>query len=226
MATQKCITTTTSSRPMWTMTTVTRRTSTSTTCARSEHACTLFSVLCHNHLSHPHWLKSSLESFTFISIPSMMSVSLWVARLLLLRLLPFLPLHALQRLWLRDQQPAQLRQRDLRHLRRYLPQHRFSIKNLALQMEQGNLWNRAQAHTVEEFVPAQHRDTASSNANKFNLTTDEENIDFNIPGVPNSTVKRSHGASVRDLIQKIENHSNRHALQRDLQQSQSFNPFS
>ena len=28
------------------------------------------------------------------------------------------------------------------------------------------------------------------------------------------------------LIQKIENHPNRHALQRDLQQSQSFNPFS
>ena len=74
------------------------------------------------------------------------------------------------------------------------------IKNLALQieqgnlwnclktfascmltMEQGNLWNRAQAHTVKEFVPAEHRDIASSNANsKFNLATDEENIDFNI----------------------------------------------
>ena len=42
--------------------TVTRRTPTST-CAicRTEHACTLFSVLCHNHLSHPHWLKSSLS---------------------------------------------------------------------------------------------------------------------------------------------------------------------
>ena len=41
----------------------------------------------------------------------------------------------------------------------------------------------ASTHTVEEFVPAEHRDTASSNANnKFNLATDEENIDFNIPG--------------------------------------------
>ena len=39
-------------------------------------------------------------------------------------------------------------------------------------------------------------------------------------------MKQLHGASVRDLIQKIENHPNRHALQRDLQQSQSFNPFS
>ena len=47
----------------------------------------------------------------------------------------------------------------------------------------------ASTHTVEEFVPAEHRDTASSNANKFNLATDAENIDFNIPGVPNSMVK-------------------------------------
>ena len=39
-------------------------------------------------------------------------------------------------------------------------------------------------------------------------------------------MKQLHSASVRELIQKIENHPNRHALQRDLQQSQSFNPFS
>ena len=47
----------------------------------------------------------------------------------------------------------------------------------------------ASTHTVEEFGSAEHRDTASSNANKFNLAIDEENIDFNIPGVPNSMVK-------------------------------------
>ena len=40
----------------------------------------------------------------------------------------------------------------------------------------------ASTHTVEEFVPAEHRDTASSNANnKFNLATDEENIDLQHP---------------------------------------------
>ena len=54
----------------------------------------------------------------------------------------------------------------------------------------------------------------------------EEDIDFKIPGLPHSTVKQLQSASVRELIQKIENHPNRHALQRDLQQSQSFNPFS
>ena len=54
----------------------------------------------------------------------------------------------------------------------------------------------------------------------------EEDMDFNIPGLPHSTVKQLHSASVRELIQKIENHPNRHAFQRDLRQSQSFNPFS
>ena len=46
---------------------------------------------------------------------------------------------------------------------------------------------------MEEFVLAEHRDIASSNANnEFNRATDEENIAFNIPGVPHSAVKRSH----------------------------------
>ena len=85
----------------------------------------------------------------------------------------------------------------------------------------------ASTHTVKEFVPAEHRDIASSNAdNEFNRATDEENIDFNIPGVPNSTVKRSHGVNVHNLIQKIENHPQRQALQSDLQQHRAFNPFS
>ena len=64
--------------------------------------------------------------------------------------------------------------------------------------------NSSSAHTVKE----QH--------------APEVHIDFNIPGLPHSIVKQLHGASVRELIQKIENHQNRHALQRDLQQSQSF----
>ena len=85
----------------------------------------------------------------------------------------------------------------------------------------------ASTHTVEEFVPAEHRDTASSNVNnKFNLATDEENIDFNIPEVPNSMVKRSYGVNVHNLTQKIENHPQRQALQSDLQQHRAFNPFS
>ena len=52
--------------------------------------------------------------------------------------------------------------------------------------------NSSSTHIVkEQFVPEEHRDIASFNAdNEFNRAIDEENIDFNIPGVPNSTVKR------------------------------------
>ena len=79
----------------------------------------------------------------------------------------------------------------------------------------------------EQFVPEENRDIASFNAdNEFNRAIDEENIDFNIPGVPNSTVKRSHGVNVQNLIQKIENHPQRQALRSDLQQHRQFNPFS
>ena len=79
----------------------------------------------------------------------------------------------------------------------------------------------------EQFVPEENRDIASKNADKeFNRAIDEENIDFNIPGVPNSTVKRSHGVNVQNLIQKIENHPQRQALQSDLQQHRQFDPFS
>ena len=53
-----------------------------------------------------------------------------------------------------------------------------------------------------------------------------EDMDFRIPGLPHSVVKHAQSTSVRQLIQKIENHPDRHALQKDLQQNQSFNPFS
>ena len=82
-----------------------------------------------------------------------------------------------------------------------------------LTMKQGNLLSKtAEVHTVkEQFVPEENRDIASFNTdNEFNRAMDEENIDFNIPGVPHSAVKRSHGVNVRDLIQMIENNLQRH----------------
>ena len=54
----------------------------------------------------------------------------------------------------------------------------------------------------------------------------EVNMDFRIPGLPHSVVKHSQSTSVRELVQKIENHPNRHALQQDLRQNQAYNPFS
>ena len=88
--------------------------------------------------------------------------------------------------------------------------------------------NSSSAHTVkEQFALEENRDIALFNTdNELNRATDEGNIDFNIPGVPNSTVKRSHGVNVQNLIQKIENHPQRQTLQSDLQQHRAFNLFS
>ena len=80
----------------------------------------------------------------------------------------------------------------------------------------------ASSHKVQEVGSLEHRD----DVNKFNLAIDDENIDFNISGVPNAMVKRSHGINVHNLIQQIENHPQREALQSDLQQHCAFNPFS
>ena len=72
--------------------------------------------------------------------------------------------------------------------------------------------NSSSAHTVkEQYAHEAHREIASFNTdNEFNRKINEEDIDFNIPGLPHSTVKQLHSASVRELIQKIENHPNRH----------------
>ena len=88
--------------------------------------------------------------------------------------------------------------------------------------------NSSSAHTVkEQFAPEENRDIALLNMdNEFSSAINEENIDFNVPGLPHSAVKRSHGNNVQTLIQKIENHPHRHALQSDLQQRRPFKPFS
>ena len=54
----------------------------------------------------------------------------------------------------------------------------------------------------------------------------ETDMNFKISGLSHSIKKYAQSASVRELIQKIENLPNRHTLQRDLRQNQSFNPFS
>ena len=58
------------------------------------------------------------------------------------------------------------------------------------------------------------------------IMVNEADMDFRIPGLSHSVVKHAQSTSVREMIQKIENHPDRHALQQDLRQSQSFNPFS
>ena len=79
--------------------------------------------------------------------------------------------------------------------------------------------NSSSAHTVkEQCAPVENRDIALFNTdNEFNRAINEKDMDFKIQGLPHSAVKQSHGTNVQDLIQKIENHPHRHALQSDLQ---------
>ena len=77
-------------------------------------------------------------------------------------------------------------------------------------------------HKVQEDGYLKNRD----DADKFNLAMDDENIDFNISGIPDATVKRSQSVSVHDLIQKIESHPQKEAIQNDLEQHRPLNPFS
>ena len=67
---------------------------------------------------------------------------------------------------------------------------------------------------------------ADHDENHESMMVNEADMDFQIPGLPHSVVKHAQSTSVRQLIQKIENHPDRHALQQDLRQNQSFNPFS
>ena len=57
------------------------------------------------------------------------------------------------------------------------------------------------------------------------IMVNEADMDFRIPGLPHSVVKHAQSTSVRELIQKIENHPDRHALQRALRQNQAYNQF-
>ena len=70
--------------------------------------------------------------------------------------------------------------------------------------------------------PVVYHDDSSHEQTMLN----EVNMDFRIPGLPHSVLKHAQSTSVRELIQKIENHPNRHALQQDLRQNQAYNPFS
>ena len=70
--------------------------------------------------------------------------------------------------------------------------------------------------------PVVNRDELSHEQTMLN----EVNVDFRIPGLPHSVVKQAESSRVRELVKKIENHPDRHALQQDLQQNKAYNPFS
>ena len=70
------------------------------------------------------------------------------------------------------------------------------------------------------------RSVADHDVSHESIMVNDADMDFGIPGLPHSVVKHAQSTSVRELIQKIENHPDRHALQQDLRQNQSLNLFS
>ena len=77
-------------------------------------------------------------------------------------------------------------------------------------------------HTVQENYHLKSRDTVD----KFDLATDDTNVDFSVSGIPDEAVKRSENFNILQLIRRITRHPQKQAVQNDLDQEQSFNAFS
>ena len=113
-----------------------------------------------------------------------------------------------------------------------LKQRKF--KHVHLKTERVSMLSRLmiELRPVNDTVAVQDDPQVYHEAGTLNIDDEtlrermETDMDFKIPGLPHSIVIHAQSTSVRQLIQKIENHPNRHALQQDLRQNQSFNPFS
>ena len=77
-------------------------------------------------------------------------------------------------------------------------------------------------HTVQENYHLKSRD----NVDKFDLATDDANVDFSVSGIPEEAVKRSETFNILQLIRRITRHPQKQAVQNDLDKEQSFNAFS
>ena len=103
-----------------------------------------------------------------------------------------------------------------------------AILHTAAAQEDSEVCHEADTLNVDDEVlrKRMEKSIAVHDENHEPMMVNEVNMDFRIPGLPHSVAKHAQSTSVRQLIQKIENHPDRHALQKDLQQNQSFNPFS
>ena len=84
---------------------------------------------------------------------------------------------------------------------------------------QGNLTERRYKHTVQENYHLKSRD----NVDKFDLVTDDANVDYSVSGIPEEAVKRSENFNILQLIRRITRHPQQQAVQDDLGKQQSFN---
>ena len=61
---------------------------------------------------------------------------------------------------------------------------------------------------------------------KFDLATDDANVDSSVSGIPEQAVKRSENFHILQLIRRITRHPQKQAVKNDLDKEQSFNAFS
>ena len=79
---------------------------------------------------------------------------------------------------------------------------------------------------ADENVDADQTRTVRPVSGQSFTQLEEIDIDFRVPGLSHAVVKEAENLSVRELVQKIESHPHREALQADLQQNNVYNPFS
>ena len=108
------------------------------------------------------------------------------------------------------------------------PSENIQVKQIHDRSGQPDEVNSSSAHTVkEQHAPEVRREIALLNTdNEFNREINEEDIDFNIPDYRIQQWCNCMAPAFENWFRKSRTTPHRHALQRDLQQSQSLNPFS
>ena len=79
---------------------------------------------------------------------------------------------------------------------------------------QGNLKERRDSTQCKKNYHLKSRD----NVDKFDLATDDTNVDFSVSGIPEEAVKRSENFNILQLIRRITRHPQKQAVQNDLDQ--------
>ena len=117
-------------------------------------------------------------------------------------------------------------------------EHVSNVAAKAPMKEQGDLFSSCVPVSVErldqdkeadENVDADHVRTGRPVYEQpLGLFTQREDmdIDFRVSGLPHTVAKQAENFRVRELVKKIESHPHRRALQADLKQNNTYNPFS
>ena len=85
---------------------------------------------------------------------------------------------------------------------------------------------RPESEESQHIVQENHNRECRDTVDKFDLATNDANIDFSVSGIPEETVKRSETMNILELIRRITRHPQKQAVQNDLDKKQSFNAFS